>query len=181
MTKLALIFLLILTTNANGHNVNFDKVCDIVESTNATIDVKVVAATDICSNMKWDCYGSIYTVVPSSSQDSNPLKIISSSPLGTGLRYTLLVSNIVKTRQVFLYNLEYRTFQAPLEVDYFLDMNAAFETNGHDFFREMPLLCSGNGPDCLSFSSIQDAAKNDLLSVKAIYPNFSRELASCPR
>jgi hypothetical protein len=173
--------LCVVACSASAYEISFDKACDIVGRTDTTLDVRVVASYDICGEKQWDCHGSVYTLVPSSDPKGKRTKVITSNTLGTGDRYTLLVSSTRLNRRVFLYNLEHRTFIAPDDVDYFLDTNAAFQSNGATHFRRMPLLCNGDGPDCSAISSLRKPFRNALMSVSPIYPALDQELASCPR
>ena len=170
-----------ISCSAAAYEISFDKACDIVKRSDTTLDVKVVASYDICRLKKWDCYGAVYTVVPFSHENGKPLKLITSNTLGTGDRYTLLVSSTKVNREVFLYNLASRTFTAPPDADYYLDTNAAFQSNGTQYFREMPTSCNGAGPDCASLSTLHKSIKTAFVTVKSFYPNFVEELASCPR
>ena len=175
------LFLLLMVGRAGAFTIDFAPVCKLVASSDTTLRVQIASAEDICSARSWRCAGTLYLAQQRETDSPGPIRIISSEQLSVGSSYTLFAEEVRESDQVFLYNMHYSSFPVPANVDYYVKMGSAFLFDGQRYFRRLPSSCVGDGPDCRSLTSDLPSGSTSFASAEVLYPDFEKEVASCPR
>ncbi|WP_225589654.1 hypothetical protein [Pseudoxanthomonas sp. PXM01] len=173
----AWVVLFCLAGETHGHEIDNRPVCEVVAATDRTIDATVIASEDLCTTRGWTCQGVL--VRARDATDTEDIVFVTSAALDVGERYTLFLARLAGNRQVFLYNVEYRTFAAPEEAAYFLPFDGAFLQRGPARSRLLPVPCVGDGSDCVWLR--RHAKHGSAAPVLVAYPSFDEDLGKCPR
>jgi hypothetical protein len=168
------------SANVGAAEQEMRNVCSLVNSTEATLTLKVVSGADACLEKR--CYASIYSAILTDSTLPNlkrgqSVSFTTSAQIQIGEKYKLFADVIDDDRRTIVFRgAGYdEVYEVPKGVGFYVPIDGAFLVLGNSYYRTVWSGCEGEASEC---STVQRFAGKDVLKVDVLAKDVT-QAANC--